>query len=83
MLKQLHGGASASVDMERLRTMVRAARRVRRQWFKMATLSAERGEEFKPVDLAPVVDELARSQRHSLSLLASCHSAARPSMAAA
>ncbi len=63
--------------------MVRAARRVRRQWFKMATLSAERGEEFEPVDLTPVVEELARSQRHSLSLLVSCHAAARPLPAAA
>ncbi len=58
--------------------MVRTARRIRRGWHRLATLSYERGEETRPIDIVGTVGRLHMHQRQNLALLAACHSSARP-----
>ena len=81
--KNLQAAGQQSREMTEEELMVRAARGVRRRWFKLTTLSAERGEEFRPVDLTPLVNKLLSAQRNSLAVLMSCHGQARPIPAAA
>ncbi|MCP3934354.1 MAG: hypothetical protein GY708_03170 [Actinomycetia bacterium] len=58
--------------------MVRTARRIRRGWHRLATLSYERGEEARPIDLVGTIGRLHTHQRQNLALLVACHSSARP-----
>ncbi|MCB0990021.1 MAG: hypothetical protein KDB16_03510 [Acidimicrobiales bacterium] len=58
--------------------MVRPALAIRRHWHRLTTLSAERGEEFIPIDLEAILSSLQLNQRQNLALLVACHQSARP-----
>ena len=62
----------------RWRGMVRPALAIRRHWHRLTTLSAERGEEFIPIDLEAILSSLQLNQRQNLALLVACHQSARP-----
>ena len=62
--------------MRRWVNMVQAALKLRTGWRRLSTLSAERGEPWRPIDVETFLVECATSGRQSMTLFADCHRSA-------